>query len=69
MNKNTGMNAKDEKEGKTAHLTTSQAKAVNKSLESEKNDPAPTKTVESVNKARDKKKNETNGNLLTHKPI
>jgi hypothetical protein len=69
MAKNTGMTARDEKAGKTAKLSPSQANAVNKKLEAEKNDPPPTKTVAAVDKARGKKKNETAGVLLMHKPV
>ncbi|MEP6584463.1 MAG: hypothetical protein ABJA90_09350 [Ginsengibacter sp.] len=58
MAKNTGMNAKDEKAGKTAHLSPSQAKKVTKKLKDEENDPAPTKTVALVNKERERRKNE-----------
>lgn len=68
MSKNTGMTAKDEKAGKTAKLPTDKAKAVNKVLADEQNAPPPTKTVASVQNAREKKKNETTGTLLTHKP-
>ena len=57
MEKNTGMNAKDEKDGKTARLLPSKAKAVNQKLEEEKSASPPTKTVEMVMNAREKKKN------------
>ncbi len=69
MSKNTGMTAQDEKAGKTAKLPPEKAKAVNKVLADEKNAPPPTKTVAAVDNARNKKKNETTGTLLTHKPI
>ncbi len=69
MAKNTGMTEKDYKAGKTAGLTPLQAKAVNKKLKDEQNDPPPTKTVKLVNDAREKKKNETSNVLLMHKPI
>ena len=69
MSKNTGMNAKDEKAGKTAKLPPEKAKAITQKLEKEKNAPPPTKTVELVEKARQKKKNESTNVLLTHKPI
>lgn len=69
MAKNTGMNARDEKAGRTAALTAEQAKNVNKKLQEEQNDPPPTKTIEMVDKARGKKKNETSGVLLMHKPV
>ena len=58
MAKNTGMNAKDEKAGKTAHLSPSAAKKVTKKLKDGLNDPAPTKTVALVNKERQRRKNE-----------
>ncbi|MEO8764358.1 MAG: hypothetical protein ABI416_08725 [Ginsengibacter sp.] len=57
MAKNTGMNAKDEKAGKTAKLSPAKAKDVNQLLEMEKKAPPPTKTVAMVTKAREKKKN------------
>lgn len=69
MSKNTGMTAKDEKAGKTAHLNSEQAKAVNKKLGAEKKLKPPTKTVEMVEKSREKKKNSTTGVLLMHKPL
>ena len=63
------MTAEDEKAGKTAKLNPGQAKAVNEKLAAEKNAPAPTKTVESIEKAPGKKKNTATGTLLLHKPI
>lgn len=69
MAKNPGMNATDEKAGKTAKLSTDQARSVNKILEAENNDPAPTKTISKLNRARENKKNETTGVLLMHKPL
>ena len=57
MTKNTGMTAKDEKAGKTAKLPVAKANALNKKLEEEKSAPPATKTIEMVEKARDKKKN------------
>lgn len=69
MKKNTGMNAKDEKAGKTAKLPAEKANAVNKKLKEEKNAPPPTKTIKMVEEARKKKKNESTNVLLMHKPI
>ena len=69
MAKNTGMNATDEKAGRTAKLSPDQAKSVTKILDAEKNDPAPTKTISMLNKARENKRNETMGVLLMHKPL
>ncbi|MEP6713136.1 MAG: hypothetical protein ABJA37_11995 [Ferruginibacter sp.] len=57
MTKDTGMNAKDVKAGKTAKLPASKAAAVNKKLKEEQTAPPPTKTIQMVDKARDKKKN------------
>ena len=68
MKKNTGMNAKDEKAGKTAKLPPEKADAINTKLKEEENAPPPTKTVAMVEKAREKKKNESTGTLLKHKP-
>ncbi len=69
MKKNTGMNAKDEKAGKTVKLPSEKAKALNNKLAEEKNAPSPTKTIDMVKKSRERKKNETTGNLIIHKPI
>ena len=63
------MTEEDDKAGKTGKLPIEQANKVNKMLKDEENDPPPTKTVEVVNKLREKKKNETTGVLLKHKPI
>lgn len=49
--------AKDEKDGKTAKLPASKANEVNKKLQQEKSPPAPTKTIQMVEKARDTKNN------------
>ena len=57
MTKNTGMTAKDDKAGKTAGLAPEKAKAINKLLKEEAAAPPPTKTVASVDDAREKKKN------------
>jgi hypothetical protein len=58
MSKNTGMTAKDEKAGKTAKLSETQANTVNQKLKEEASAPPPTKTIKSVENAREKKKNE-----------
>lgn len=58
MAKNTGMNAQDDKAGKTGGLSPAKAKEVNKKLKDEKNDLPPTKTVAAVDKERDRRKNE-----------
>lgn len=63
------MTEKDYKKGKTAGLTPAQAKVENVNLKAKKNDPAPTKTIEAVDKAREKKKNASTNVLLKHKPI
>ena len=57
MTKNTGINARDEKAGKTAKLTPQQAKAVTKKLKEEASAPPPTKTTKMVQEERDKKVN------------
>jgi hypothetical protein len=57
MTKNTGMNGKDDKAGKTAGLTPGKAKTINTLLKDEAAAPPPTKTVALVNDAREKKKN------------
>ena len=51
------MNAKDEKAGKTAKLTSAQAKAVTQKLKEEEKATPPTKTTKMVQNARDKKTN------------
>ena len=48
MNKNTGMNAKDEKAGKTVKLSPKKAKEVTKMLKDEESDAPPTKTIELI---------------------
>ncbi|MGH2648694.1 MAG: hypothetical protein ACRDE8_14050 [Ginsengibacter sp.] len=58
MAKNTGMNGEDDKAGKTAGLSATQAKKVNKMLADEQKETAPTKTMASINKVREKRKNE-----------
>jgi hypothetical protein len=69
MVKNTGVNARDDKAGKTAGLNAAQAKEVNKKLKKEQDAPPPTKTIAMVDKARGKKVNENAGTLLMHKPV
>ncbi len=68
MTENTVMTEKDYKKGKTAVLT-AQAKAENAKLKAEKNAPALTKTIEMVDKAREKKKNSSTNVFLKHKPV
>ena len=62
MSKNTGMNARDEKEGKIPHLPQEEAEKVNKKLEDEKSDPPPTKTIALVQEERNKRKNDRGPN-------
>ncbi|MBA2249673.1 MAG: hypothetical protein H0W12_05730 [Chitinophagaceae bacterium] len=52
-----GMNEKDEKEGKTAKLAPSNAKQANKKIEAGSKAAPPTKTIDMVTNARNKKKN------------
>ncbi|MDQ6901609.1 MAG: hypothetical protein M3139_01195 [Bacteroidota bacterium] len=69
MTDNTGMTERDYTKGKTADLTPAQAKAENAKLKAEKNAPAPTKSAEAADKAREKKKNASTNVLLKHKPV
>lgn len=58
MAKDTGMNAEDEKAGRTSKLSSSKADAANKKMKEDKDAPPPTKTIEMVKNAREKKINE-----------